>query len=412
MGNFSRDTFDRLKRYVGVRLQQGVPIVDADWNEMEDICKYELRAFIRWFLGDGVPEGNGGFAIGAVGDSNDFSIRGGDATAEGAGHCLVDGWDVINVSPLRYAEQILLGNPSLANDWGVDPVPPLTTPGANRNDLVYLDVWEREVDSTEDSDLINPAIGIETAVRLKREWAVRVVEGSTTLPAPGAGHAFYALAMLRRTGGNADIGAGAIEDLRRTGLNLATLEAEVAAVEAEIADARGTRVNLGNRLDQSLAAGGALRQNVVGNQQVPDGGLSESKIQFSATGHDHSGGGSGNLISTSGLADDAVTEQKVNFEIVNTGTIADLDPGETQERLVNDEYDGRLYFPALTNIEVDPPAEGSTTANVTAQLVYRRVEISGEAPSEKSAVLLRVTSDAGNTGPADVTWHVYAFGEE
>ena len=163
---------------------------------------------------------------------------------------------------------------------------------------------------------------------------------------------------------------------------------------------------------QTNSAGGALRQNVVGNQQVPDGGLSESKIQFSATGHDHSGGGSGNLISTSGLADDAVTEQKVNFEIVNTGTIADLDPGETQERLVNDEYDGRLYFPALTNIEVDPPAEGSTTANVTAQLVYRRVEISGEAPSEKSAVLLRVTSDAGNTGPADVTWHVYAFGEE
>jgi hypothetical protein len=38
MGNFSRDTFDKLKHYVGVRLQQGVPIVDADWNELEDIA--------------------------------------------------------------------------------------------------------------------------------------------------------------------------------------------------------------------------------------------------------------------------------------------------------------------------------------------------------------------------------------
>ena len=54
MGNFSRDTFNSLKHYVSVRLQQGVPIVDADWNEMDDIRRYELRAFLKWFVGDGV----------------------------------------------------------------------------------------------------------------------------------------------------------------------------------------------------------------------------------------------------------------------------------------------------------------------------------------------------------------------
>ncbi|MBV9787508.1 MAG: hypothetical protein JOZ51_05010, partial [Chloroflexi bacterium] len=44
----SPDTFDPLQRYVGVRLQQGVPIVDADENEREDVRKFELRAFLKW----------------------------------------------------------------------------------------------------------------------------------------------------------------------------------------------------------------------------------------------------------------------------------------------------------------------------------------------------------------------------
>ena len=63
MGNFSRETFDKLKHYVGVRLQKGVLIVDADWNEQEDIRRYELQAFLKWFVGNGVPKGNDGFRI-------------------------------------------------------------------------------------------------------------------------------------------------------------------------------------------------------------------------------------------------------------------------------------------------------------------------------------------------------------
>ena len=42
MGNFSRDTFDPAKAYVGVRLQQGVPVLDADWNELNDVIRQEL----------------------------------------------------------------------------------------------------------------------------------------------------------------------------------------------------------------------------------------------------------------------------------------------------------------------------------------------------------------------------------
>ncbi|HMS82455.1 MAG TPA: DUF6519 domain-containing protein [Nitrospira sp.] len=220
MGNFSRDTFDRLKHYVGVRLQQGVPIVDADWNELEDIRRYELQAFLKWFVGNGVPSGNNGFQIQAVAEPNDLSIRGGDGTAEGTGRVLVEGMDVLNESNIRYTAQPLFNNAALAAKWGVDPIPPLTTPAGNRTDTVYLDVWEREVDSTEDADLVNPAIGVETCVRTKREWAVRVVEGSSTIPASPAGHTFYGLARLSRVGGAAVIPGDGITDLRQTILSL------------------------------------------------------------------------------------------------------------------------------------------------------------------------------------------------
>jgi hypothetical protein len=218
MGNFSRDTFDKMKHYVGVRLQQGVPIVDADWNEMEDIRKYELQAFLKWFVGDGVPQGNDGFHIVAV-PVNDFIIK--------AGRCLVDGWDVINDDRLRYTTQRLYKYPRLARVWKVPPLEELEPPpeGTDRTDLVYLDAWEREVDSEGDYEhLVHPDIGIETCVRLKREWVVRVREG-TSVPAPGdpdyrTGHRYYALATITRENGDGTIHAGDITDLRERRLLL------------------------------------------------------------------------------------------------------------------------------------------------------------------------------------------------
>ncbi len=262
MGNFSRDTFDRLKHYVGVRLQQGVPLIDADWNEQEDIRKFELQTFLKWFAGNGVPHGNDGFLIvAASGTGNTFDITGGDGTARGAGRCIVEGLDVMIEGNSRYTDQPLYDNATLATQWGVEPIAPLTTPTADRVDTVYLDVWEREVDSGEDTDLINPAIGLETCVRLKREWAVRVAEGALAAPAPAAGHAFYPIARLNRRAGRAAITASQIEDLRTTGINLS-------ALAAEIQDARGMKANLGNRLDESLTRGGQLRHNVVGSDQL------------------------------------------------------------------------------------------------------------------------------------------------
>ncbi len=399
MGNFSRDTFDRLKHYVGVRLQQGVPIVDADWNELEDIRRYELQAFLKWFVGNGVPSENNGFLIEAVSDPNDFSIRGGDGTAEGTGRLLLEGMDVLNENDLPYTAQTLYSNATLAAEWGIDPIPPLTTPGGNRRDLVYIDVWEREVDSTEDADLVNPAIGVETSVRTKREWAVRVLEGSVALPVPTDGHTFYGLARLSRIGGAPAISSTGISDLRQTDLNLSNFSAEMLA-------ARGTQSSLGTRLDISLADNGQLKNNVLSNTHVQnDADIAENKLLFSGTGHNHSGGTNGQLINTSSLADDAVTASKINFEIVNSGSESDILPGNTRRVLIEENSDAfkKIYLPSLAVTDVD----GTGLAEVTSNLIYWRT-----SDSTKYNVYLQITHAAGsgNTREVDVIWAVYTFG--
>src|SRR5687768_11012751 len=98
MAVISADTFDPLRRYIAVRLQQGVPIVDADVNELNDVRQFELRAFLKWFVGNGVPDGANGsaFRIEGTGAANDFVIRAGLAPGgvdgfANVGRCLVEG---------------------------------------------------------------------------------------------------------------------------------------------------------------------------------------------------------------------------------------------------------------------------------------------------------------------------------
>ena len=201
MGNFSRDTFDPAKAYVGVRLQQGVPLLDADWNELNDVIRQELYDAFKLTFTDGVPPG--GFDLEVLGrpEPNDFYVL--------AGSALIQGRPVRVRQNLRYSTQPWTDPRRAARD-GVAVIPPLTTPTGPagtqpRIDIVYLDVWEREIGSTEDDGLINPAVGVETCVRIKREAALRVAEGKAVVPDPPAGHAFLPLALLHRPVNQAQI---------------------------------------------------------------------------------------------------------------------------------------------------------------------------------------------------------------
>jgi hypothetical protein len=198
MGNFSRDSFKETnmlanllglaapvadpRQYVGVRMQQGVPILDADWNELEDLRRLEMMALVRFFIGSGVPAGAQGFQIQTSASANNFNIA--------TGIILIEGSLVVGSGITSY-----LGQPNAAG------LPPLSTPGADRTDLVYLDTWEDETDGTQDDPrLINALIGIETSVRIERKWVVRVQENANSLAAvvKVPGHKYTELALLKR----------------------------------------------------------------------------------------------------------------------------------------------------------------------------------------------------------------------
>ena len=254
MAVITPDRFDPIKAFCNVRLQQGVPLVDADVNELDDIRKFEVRAFLKWFVGDGVPEGNDGFRIDAATPSavDNFTIASGapaapsgtsniDAGLRHVGRCIVDGLDVIikdNTSfkaqplhpsrPDAAAQAARLGGPVISMA-GMDATGPVTL-------LVYLDVWERVVKPEEDKTLIVPPLATETCARVKREWVVRTLQG-TSLPAPSEGHSYYGLARINRRadkdGKALPILQTDITDLRERGLVMqpATLITDVLGVD-------------------------------------------------------------------------------------------------------------------------------------------------------------------------------------
>jgi hypothetical protein len=215
MGNFSNDPQARLiestgKQYVGVRMQQAVPILDADWNLLEDLRRREFETMGRWFIGDGVPAGSDAFRILPGANPNDFGIRQGLFIAVGK---LTEA-----VANTTYATQPNFGSPDVT-----PPVTALTTPVANKSFIAYLDVWEREVDSQKDPALVDAHIGVETAIRLKRDWVVRVARVPEDVPGlstPPVGHVFVQLAKIDRTAGNANITVDMIHDLRETQLTI------------------------------------------------------------------------------------------------------------------------------------------------------------------------------------------------
>lgn len=233
MAVITPDTFDPLKRFVSVRLQQGVPLVDADWNEGEDAQRFAARSYRRWYVGDGVPYGSDAFRIQALAApaANDFLIGRGVPAAPGgtsplivglryAGRCMVDGIEAIIDADIGFrAQELHVANPAsaaAATRLGTQTIPEL--PVMNGTLLVYLDVWERLARPDEFPALVFADIGTESCARIRREWAVRA-RASASVPQSGdpdfeAGHGYFQLAVLTRVAADPVVFPSQIVDRR------------------------------------------------------------------------------------------------------------------------------------------------------------------------------------------------------
>lgn len=168
-GDFSRDSFDRLKHFRRVLMQQGRVQLDADWNEQVSILLHYIQTLAADIIGPYAGPGvNCGFEI--KGTSGDFAI--------GKGRYYVNGILCENEADISYLSQ-----PNFPN-------PPDLESGSY---VVYLDVWERHITFLEDVDIREKALGgPDTTTRTKTVWQVRVKQ----LTPPASSNCLYGAGLL------------------------------------------------------------------------------------------------------------------------------------------------------------------------------------------------------------------------
>lgn len=158
-GDISRSSFNPSKHFSGVRMQQGRVQTDADWNEQVDIAGHFTRTAALDLIGPyGVPVGNAGFGIAALGSGLGI----------GAGRIYVNGILCENA-------QIVSITPGSAVGVSAQPDMPgyalPTTPGQYS---IYLDVWERDITALEDPSVLEIALGgVDTTTRTRVIWQVK-----------------------------------------------------------------------------------------------------------------------------------------------------------------------------------------------------------------------------------------------
>jgi hypothetical protein len=172
-GDFTRDSFDPVKNFTRVMMQQGRPQLDADWNEQVSIFLNSWRNFISDLVGPHAgPERNCGFGILAEGEKAEMtdeererlqSLQGRGDFLIGRGVYYVDGLRCCNPEHVTYCTQLALPGGELENN--------------GRPYLIYLDVWERHISDLEDSSIREVALPrADTCTRAKLVWQVRSFE--------------------------------------------------------------------------------------------------------------------------------------------------------------------------------------------------------------------------------------------
>jgi len=166
-GDYSRDTFDPIKHFSRVLVQQGRVQLDADWNEQASISLHYLRTLAVDLIGPhGGPADRLGFEITPRNQPDPPKLK--DLTI-GPGHYYVDG---ILCENERRKELLSYYHQS---DYPLDPERREGDRVPDGALLVYLDVWERHITYIEDDSIREVALGgPDTAARARTVWQVKV----------------------------------------------------------------------------------------------------------------------------------------------------------------------------------------------------------------------------------------------
>lgn len=186
MADISRDQFDEDSLVVKKIFQQGKYLLDDEVNVIQDNASYYLKRLLSYMVeGVNTRFGNG-FKVEDHADVNKVTVL--------AGGCAVH---LTDTKSTKRCDLIWSASNIVVSGF--------TTPsGSNRTDYVYLDIYEDEIDATEDANLVNPARGEETTRDLRLVWSIQKSQGSAP-GTPTAGHTYVTIATIARYNGVAQI---------------------------------------------------------------------------------------------------------------------------------------------------------------------------------------------------------------
>jgi Family of unknown function (DUF6519) len=178
-------TFDPAKVFSGVHKQQGRVSLDADFNEFEEILDRRDRSTAYDTFGKSVVPSTtpDAFKIGVSGSNITIGVGRayvdgiqaecfGDLTTPSAAQFDPAIGSLAGSAPLVFTAQPFLYGPPNAPSF------PAISATAGTINLVYLDVWQREVTAWEDEGLLDPALGgADTATRIQTAWQVKALPG-------------------------------------------------------------------------------------------------------------------------------------------------------------------------------------------------------------------------------------------
>lgn len=206
-GNYSNViVYDERRRYFYMWPQRNRPLLDDEIRDMGIGLLDQARRGIQHAWGDVAAPYNP-YAAAAVSTAeafkvtesgvttvSNFAVTGGNAGGGSLDHasCLyVKGFYVFLASDLEYTQQMYGADPDLATEADkyktITPIPALTTPSAERIDIVYVHLHFEEVSSVagtdldvyKDTSMKSPMVGTDTANRLRAVIDIRVREGWT-----------------------------------------------------------------------------------------------------------------------------------------------------------------------------------------------------------------------------------------
>ena len=181
-GDFTRETFNPLKHFSRVLMQQGRVQLDADWNEQISILLHYLQTLTSDLIGPYAgPEGNWGFEIITPDQIPNFdearqlqpSLTQDEFSQLDT--CLKDEGGFLVKPGHYYVNGVLCENEGWVHYYDQPDLKLETSDLDPGTYVVYLDVWERHITYIEDNDIREKALGdVDTTTRTKTVWQVKV----------------------------------------------------------------------------------------------------------------------------------------------------------------------------------------------------------------------------------------------